>query len=169
MNTFKTVFLAIIALGLFSFCLVDSNTNLSAPTSQLKWHSIQELERLAKESNKKIIVDIYTDWCRPCKMMDSKTFQDPSLIEHLNKNFKMVKFNAESRGDIELSGKTYGFVKGGRRGYHQLAAKLTNGRLAYPSFAILNTNLEVEKVIVGYKDAATFKAMTTSKEVLGQK
>ena len=30
----------------------------------------------AQKKTKKILVDVYTDWCGPCKLMDKKTFQN---------------------------------------------------------------------------------------------
>lgn len=159
MNTLKTVCLALVALALFSFGLAENQFNRSTDVQKIQWHDITELGNLSGDKDKKIIVDIYTDWCKPCKMMDTKTFTNPSLVKHLNSNYQMVKFNAETRAKVAFKEETYKFVKGGRRGYHELAAKLTNGRLAYPSFVVLNPDLSIDKVIVGYKDAATFKAM----------
>ena len=40
-------------------------------------------------------MDIYTDWCGPCKLMDKNTFQNPDVAQYLNNNFYAVKFNAE--------------------------------------------------------------------------
>ena len=41
--------------------------------SKIKWISIEEAEKLNKENPKKIMIDVYTDWCGWCKKMDKDT------------------------------------------------------------------------------------------------
>jgi len=42
-----------------------------------------------------IFVDVYTDWCAPCKIMDRDVFTDDKLSEILNTEFIALKVNAE--------------------------------------------------------------------------
>ena len=42
----------------------------------LKWHSFDEGSTKAKAEGKQILIDIYTDWCHWCKVMDEKTYSD---------------------------------------------------------------------------------------------
>ena len=37
--------------------------------------------KMAKEQNKHIFVDAYTEWCYWCKVMDKKTFTDAKVID----------------------------------------------------------------------------------------
>ena len=53
----------------------------------------------AKRLDKILLVDVYTEWCGWCKVMDSKTYTDSTVIATLNKNFVCVKFNPEIRKD----------------------------------------------------------------------
>ena len=55
----------------------------------------------AKKSGKKILVDVYTDWCGWCKKMDTTTYTDKAVANYLMKNFVIIKLNAE--GDEKLS------------------------------------------------------------------
>ena len=48
-----------------------------------------------KNNGKKIIIDLYTDWCGWCKVMDRNTFTDKQVIEYINNYFLPVKFDAE--------------------------------------------------------------------------
>ena len=121
------------------------------------WYSIQEVVELQKENPKKVLVDVYTDWCRWCKVMDETTFADEALMADLQKDFYLVKLNAEIKTPIEFKGKTYQYVPGGRRGYHQLAAALLKGGLSYPSFAVLDENLNTIDIIKGYKEGKAFR------------
>jgi len=53
----------------------------------------------AKRLNKILLVDVYTDWCYYCKVMDKNTYSDKTVIDSLNKNFVCVKFNPEIKND----------------------------------------------------------------------
>lgn len=134
-----------------------TNKNAVITNNTLKWYSIEEVEKLQAKNPKKVIVDIYTNWCRWCKVMDQKTFTDPTLIHYLNENYYMVKFNAESKTDIIFKGKKYNYVSNGQRGYNTLAAELVKGRLSYPSFVVLDESLNHLKVTHGFKNAPQFK------------
>jgi len=49
----------------------------------------------ARNEGKLVFVDIYTDWCAPCKMMDKDVFTHKEIGEYLNENFVSLKINAE--------------------------------------------------------------------------
>ncbi len=125
----------------------------------LTWHSMEDLEALMIQNPKKVVVDVYTDWCKWCKVMDKETFQNPEFIEFAGDEFYFVKLNAEQASSIQFKNAKYDFVKGVRRGHHQLAASLLDGRLSYPSFAILDESLEKLDIIRGFKDAPSFQSL----------
>ncbi|MDX1446544.1 thioredoxin family protein [Lishizhenia sp.] len=118
--------------------------------SVIFWYEMEEGISLAKDQNKMIFVDVYTDWCGWCKKMDASTFKDKSVIKALNQDYIAVKFDGEERDSINFFGTAYKFVDNGRRGYHELAAVLLDGRLSYPSFVVLNNNGTREKKMIGY-------------------
>lgn len=129
-----------------------STTELMAQDdASIKWMSWEEAVKANEEAPKKIFIDVYTDWCGWCKRMDSSTFRDPKIIKELNDNFYSVKFNAEQKEQIDFNGNAFNFVDAGRRGYHQLAYSLLDGRMAYPAFVMLNENFERVMLSPGYK------------------
>lgn len=117
----------------------------------IKWYTWEEAIELNKENPKKIFIDVYTDWCHWCKVMDKNTFTDADVIEYMNEHFYAVKFNAEQREDVQFSDHTFKFIAQGRRGVHELAYALLDGRLSYPSVVYLNEKLERITVSPGYK------------------
>jgi thioredoxin-related protein len=117
---------------------------------EVNWITIEEAEKLNSREPRKIMVDVYTDWCGWCKKMDRETFTHPVIAEIISKNYYAVKLNAESREEITFNGTTYKFVPQGSRGYHELAAGLLNGRMSYPSIAYLNEKLQLLGAVPGY-------------------
>lgn len=130
--------------------------NNTQSTETMDWLSIEEATKLNEENPKPFLVDVYTDWCGWCKVMDRKTFSDPEIQAYIQDNFYPVKFNAEQREDVKFNGQTWEFVPGGRRGHNKLASFLLNGRLGYPSFAFLNSKYEHLHITVGYKNPQQF-------------
>ncbi len=85
--------------------------------------------------------------------MDATTFADQKIASYINDNFYAVKFNAEMKDSLRLGDRTYYFVDNGRRGYHEVAAILTKGRLSYPTLVYLDEELRHIEVEPGYKTA----------------
>ncbi|MCD8186838.1 MAG: thioredoxin family protein [Rikenellaceae bacterium] len=54
----------------------------------------QAIEK-AQAENKLIFVDVYTDWCGPCKMMDAQVFPLQEVGDYFNPRFINLKMNAE--------------------------------------------------------------------------
>lgn len=59
----------------------------------------------AKDKNKRVIVDIYTDWCGWCNKMDSEVYSKSEIRDIVDASFVMVKLNAESNNKVKYGGK----------------------------------------------------------------
>ena len=125
----------------------------SSDTEEIKWYTWDEAYELSKTAPKKIFIDMYTNWCGWCKKMDKTTFKDPELVEYLNENFYAIKFNAEQRETIVYNDRKFEFMQAGRRGVHQLAYALLDGRLGYPAFVTLDEEFARIMISPGYKQA----------------
>lgn len=150
--------IAIVLIGAQSFVTNDSNpsnTDKTLSAESILWYGISDLDEL--KSTKPIIVDIYTEWCGWCKKMDQNTFGDAAMVKYLNENFTMVKLDAEHKESISFNGETYTYRKAAKRGVNELAVKLLNGKLSYPSLVVLDTDLQTVKVMKGFKDADGLK------------
>lgn len=60
-----------------------------------KSNTLSAILDLADKENKVVFVDMYTDWCLPCKNMDEYVFSDESLGDFMNENFINYKVNTE--------------------------------------------------------------------------
>lgn len=132
------------ALPLFSF------TQDKKETGEVKWYTIEQAQELMKKEKRKIYIDVYTDWCGWCKVMERNTFSDPKIAELLNTEYYAVKLNAEGKDDIVFKDRTFKYVEQGRSGYHELAAALLNGKLSYPTSVFLDENLNLIQPLAGY-------------------
>lgn len=130
----------------------------TASAQQVNWVSWDEAVALTKNegNTKKVFIDVYTDWCGWCKKMDKDTFQNPQVAAYMNENFHMVKMDAEGKEPIEYNGKTFKFVPSGRRGYHELAAALLNGRMSYPTVVFMDEDLNMLSPVPGYQKVEPF-------------
>jgi len=125
----------------------------------VKWYSMEEAMKLAKEKPKNIFVDIYTNWCGWCTKMDNSTFSNLLIARYMNENYYPVKLNAETRDTIIFRDIKYYNDQTGNRPPHQLAVALLQGRLSYPSYAFLEPNGELITVVKGYIEAKEFEPM----------
>lgn len=123
---------------------------------EVKWMTFEEAVEKSRTEKRKIFIDVYTDWCGWCKVMDKKTFSQPAVAKLLNEKYYPVKFNAEHREDIVYNGTTFKFIEQGGRGTHQLAAALLNNQLSYPSVVFLNEDFAIIHILKGYRQAPEF-------------
>ena len=151
MKFFKYIaLLSIVAIVSFSF--TSSSEKEAAAVNWLTW---EEAAKLNETNPKKIFVDVYTDWCGWCKVMDKKTFTDPKVAAYLDEHFYAVKLDAESKDAITFNGQEFKFqeVEGSRRGgIHMLAYSLLEGKMSYPTVVTLNEKFERIAISPGYKE-----------------
>lgn len=148
------VVLLVLAGGLWSFTKYSTpELDDEVEIEKIEWLTIEEAMKRHETQPKYWIVDVYTDWCGWCKRMDATTFTDPHVVSEINKNYYAIKFDAEAKRDITIDGKVYKFVAEGRRGYHELAALMLNGKMSYPSIAYLSDEGKMIQTIPGFKTA----------------
>ena len=47
-------------------------TAVNSMAQEINWVTFEEALELQKKNPKKIMMDVYTNWCGPCKMLDKK-------------------------------------------------------------------------------------------------
>ncbi|MEM7551558.1 MAG: DUF255 domain-containing protein [Bacteroidota bacterium] len=144
----------------FYFLIASTNVNEGNDTenskSSINWMTFEEAMEKNKTEPRKIFIDVYTDWCGWCKVMDKKTFSNPVIAEYMNDKYYAVKLDAEQKEDIEFNGTTFKFVAQGKRGYHELAAALLNGKLSYPTVVFMDEQNRILQPIPGFQKADQF-------------
>jgi len=121
---------------------------------KVNWMTVEEALAAQKKEPRKILIDVYTSWCGPCKMMDKNTFTNPDVISYINKHYYAVKFNAESPDPVVFKGKTYTNPnfdpnRQGRNGVNEFSSAL--GVRAYPTLVYLDEQLNLLAPVSGYR------------------
>ena len=143
----------ILALALLPLATVAQTTTGKG----IQWLSIEEAQAKAKKAPRPLLIDVYTNWCGPCKMLDRNTFSHPKLADYVNKHFYPVKFNAEGGDAVTWNGEKLENPDfnpanaSGRNGTHHLTYRIANvnGRIAYPTIVYLDSELNVLAPVQG--------------------
>lgn len=132
-------------------------TRLPAPAHSLsvyegkeafQWMTFQQAQERVKSRPRVIVMDMYTDWCYWCKVMDRNTYANPQLASYIQEKFYPVKFNAESKASITWKGRSFDFNPDYR--VNDLALALTHGRLSFPTTVIITPDDHSPQYINGY-------------------
>ena len=144
--------LALLLLGVTSFTNTDIATSETEDEKKINWLTIEEAQELSKDNPKKVIMDVYTDWCGWCKKMDKTTFADEQVVEFVNENFYAVKLKADSNDKVSFKGQEF-----------------TNGELAralrvtgYPTIVFFDESFARFQPISGFRPAEDFLKLLES-------
>src|SRR5690242_3074537 len=100
----KRALLTFIAVLSLTAVKADDKKKTAKPkeNKEIEWISFAEAEKRMKQEPRKVWIDVYTDWCGWCKVLDKKVFTNPDVIDYMNKKFYAIKFNAERQDSIEF-------------------------------------------------------------------
>ena len=110
---------------------------ISLPLLANPFHQIsfEEALKMASSSNKVVMIDFYTTWCGPCKLLDKRTWTDESVRKWLREKTIALKIDAEEQ--VKLA-KRYGVD-------------------AYPTLTFIKSDGTQMGRLVGYKTPDQFK------------
>ncbi len=161
MSRSATIPLRIVAALLMAFALIGADAPASTPAAKpsetkperkedskeeakggekVQWLSFDAAVAKAQKENKHLVVDVYTNWCGWCKVMDRQTYGDPDVAAYLSEHFALAKVNGESAAKLTWQGKSLSereFAK----------AVGVNG---YPSTYFMKPNADLLGGVAGY-------------------
>ncbi|HFC76834.1 MAG TPA: thioredoxin family protein [Candidatus Moranbacteria bacterium] len=125
----------------FFIILTLNIVNLEAQDKKIHFEKLRLKEAVikAKLENKLIFIDVYTNWCGPCRWMSQNVFTDPKVAKYFNQKFISIKANAEHGIGISYANKF-------------------NVR-SYPSLIFLDQDGDVLKRVVGSRPASEFLSL----------
>ena len=65
----------------------------------IEWLDYDEGMKLAADEGRPVMIDLYADWCPPCKMLDEQTWPDPE-VQKLAGQFVCIKVNVDENGEV---------------------------------------------------------------------
>ena len=123
--------------------------------AKVQWLNLQQVADSLKVNQKPVLIDLYTEWCGWCKVMDKKTYANQQVGDYIKKHFYPVKIDAESKSAISWNGKKYLFNPTYRT--NDFAMYLTNGQLSYPTTVIIPVGNGYPQAIPGYLEPKDFE------------
>ncbi|WP_062056724.1 thioredoxin family protein [Aquimarina longa] len=123
-------------------------------SQEIKWISMNDALKAQKKEPKKIFMDVYTNWCGPCKLLDKRTFHNKDVVSYVNDNYYAVKFDAEGVEEIKYNNFTYTNPnynpdRKGRNSQHFFANALKV--TGYPSIVFFDEQANLIAPVTGYK------------------
>ncbi len=125
----KKIFIPFLVLMIFLFSSY-SNVGDKKGIQFFKGTWEQALEK-AKEEKKFIFLDIYANWCPPCKKLKRISFKDKAVGEYYNENYVSITVDGETQEGRALIEKY--------------------GVRSYPTLLIIDYHGNMRTKIVGFK------------------
>jgi thioredoxin-related protein len=129
------------ALPMLGLILCVGAASVRAET--VDWKAFDKGLKDAASQRKYSFVDVYTDWCGYCKLLEKNTLTAKPVLAELTKNFVSIKLNAESEEAVVWMGK--------KMSKRELAAHW--GVEGFPTMLFLNSKGEIIGSFPSYAEA----------------
>lgn len=90
-------------LSFLALFLTMTVTGSAGDKTSLSWKSFNDGLTEAKKFDKKILVDVYTDWCGWCKKMDKEVYVNSDVAQYLVNSYVVIKLDAESGDQLNYA------------------------------------------------------------------
>jgi thioredoxin-related protein len=138
----------ITALAAVIMMLVANQAN-AQESSGAEPVTLEQALKLAPETGKKILVDVYATWCPYCKRMHSEVYPSEEVSQAISEHFYLVKIDVEGTGNVNYFGEVMTEA--------QFARALDNKNV--PTTYFLNQEGAILGVQPGYLDADVFSSL----------
>jgi len=112
------------------------------------WMKLSDLTGKIKSEPKPVIIDLYTNWCYWCKVMDKKTYTNSKVVSYINEHFYPVKLDAETREMVQWNNKHYNFNDDYK--VNDFTMYLTSGQPGFPTTVIFTDENSDPVAIQGF-------------------
>ncbi len=115
---------------------------------KLAWIDMNTLNVNMRSESKPVLIDLYTNWCYWCKVMDKKTYTNSKVISYISEHFYPVKFDAESKGNVQWKNIDYKYNEAYK--VNDFTLYVTNGQLSFPTTVIVPDEKSDPIAIAGF-------------------
>ena len=98
----KNNYLSLLFIFLASMLLIHSKSYAQKLEIDFQKGSWYEIVDMAKSTNKFIFVDVYADYCPPCKLMDTQVFPNRDVAVFYNEHFINYKINISNNDNTYI-------------------------------------------------------------------
>ena len=88
----------------FAFVGMMSAVGPLAAQVRFETGSTDSVRRMAQQQGKLVFIDLYADWCPPCRSMERSVFSRAEVAEFMARNFVAAKYNVDQTLGRELLG-----------------------------------------------------------------
>lgn len=143
----RITFIFGLALAILVAVPVASAQDASVPAEGLDWHPFEEAVELAREHDKKLLVDVYAIWCPWCRRLQDEVYTDEDVQSYVKEHFVLTRLDAENQAD-SLQFKEHRVTPA------DLAAGL--GAQGFPTTVFLDEQSDYITRLPGFLDASKF-------------
>ena len=122
-------------LPLFWCLIIFTSSSVKQTNKEIKWSSLKEVSEKLKQQQKPVLIDLYTDWCHWCKVMDKKTYKNQKVVDYISEKFYVARVDAETKERLTWAEKTYSYNSA--YSLNEFALYVTNGQAGFPTTVIL--------------------------------
>lgn len=141
-----TRFLTVLAAVTMILVAFQANAQQSSGAEPI---TLEQALKLAPETGKKILVDVYAAWCPYCKRMHSEVYPSEEVSQAISEHFYLVKIDVEGTDNVNYFGEIMTEA--------QFARALDNKNV--PTTYFLNQEGAILGVQPGYLDADVFSSL----------
>ncbi len=116
--------------------LLFAGVGIASAQVKFEKKTTEEISKMAAAEGKFVFIDLYADWCPPCRLMEKQVFSQKDVGEYMSKNFVSAKYNVDEKVGKDLLTKY--------------------GKGSIPTYVVLDAKGEVLGTIVGAADKDTF-------------
>ncbi|HCD53757.1 MAG TPA: hypothetical protein DEQ34_15015 [Balneolaceae bacterium] len=145
----KKSIIAVVIVGFIAFFMYNAlheTTNTEIPNAP-DWQTLETGQKVASESEKLILVDVYEDGCKYCRAMERETYPDPTVRAVLDAGYVPVKINGNSDEMITFNGEAVNSREWAKE----------FGVFVYPTTIILDADGKEIKKKTGYMNVDEFR------------
>ena len=114
------------------------------------WLSIEEVNLKLKTESKPVLIDLFTNWCYWCKVMDKKTYNNSKVISYVNEHFYAVKLNAETKDAVIWNDKSYQYNSQNK--LNDFTMYVTQGQPGFPTTIIFPEMKQAPAAMPGFME-----------------
>ncbi len=112
------------------------------------WLKMVDVNNKIKAEPKPVLIDLYTNWCYWCKVMDKKTYSNSKVTNYINEHFYAVKLDAETKDVVQWNKKEYVFNDNFK--INDFTMYVTSGQPGFPTTVIFTDEQSEPVSIQGF-------------------